>query len=204
MNAFFLTKNEALEFIKKHFGENVIIRNNKMVDDSTEFDINEVPFPWSGETEAFEVNNGEAYIAYWEGDAVYTIKFHDFEVKSDCDYRARQVAEQMKEVAEDCNISGKISVSDGYEIFEEIEVDLYDEEEPEGNIVDFKNAWKRAEIGQTIRKARTAKGLSIRELAKIADMSKNNIERIENGAYNYTIDNLNAIASALDITLTVE
>lgn len=57
----------------------------------------------------------------------------------------------------------------------------------------------RRRIGEIIREARLQQGLSIRGLAKIVGMSKNNVERIEAGKYNYTIDSLSIIAAALGL-----
>lgn len=62
----------------------------------------------------------------------------------------------------------------------------------------------RQEIGIKIKRRRKEKGLSIRQLADAAGMSKNNVERIEGGIYNYTIDNLKAILDALDLELKID
>lgn len=64
-------------------------------------------------------------------------------------------------------------------------------------------AWKKLEIGAAIKEARSAQSISIRELAQLTGMSKNNIVRIEAGLYNYTIDNLVEILSALKMDLDI-
>lgn len=61
----------------------------------------------------------------------------------------------------------------------------------------------RIRIGSVIRETREYRGLSIRDLAEMVDMSKNNVHRIEQGRYNYTIDNLLIIARALDLDLWI-
>lgn len=59
----------------------------------------------------------------------------------------------------------------------------------------------RIELGKIIKAKRVEMGLSIRQLATMCSMSKNNVDRIERGQYNYTIDNLNIIANALGLKL---
>ena len=56
-------------------------------------------------------------------------------------------------------------------------------------------------VGQNIRKYRLLKGLTQEELAKLVGSHQSNINRIENGKQNYTIEFLLKIANVLDITL---
>lgn len=46
--------------------------------------------------------------------------------------------------------------------------------------------------------------MSIRELASASGLAKNNIERIECGAYNYTVDTLNRVLKVLKLDLIIE
>lgn len=55
----------------------------------------------------------------------------------------------------------------------------------------------RKRIGKMIREKRVQQHMSIRDLATAAGVSKNNVDRVEAGKYNYTIDVLSAIAGAL-------
>lgn len=52
-------------------------------------------------------------------------------------------------------------------------------------------------LGETIKKIRKAKGLSQRELAKLAKVSDATISKLENGTGNITIENIKKIVSAL-------
>jgi len=56
-------------------------------------------------------------------------------------------------------------------------------------------------VGQNIRKYRLLKGLTQEELAKLVGSHQSNINRIENGKQNYTIEFLLKIANVLDIPL---
>lgn len=203
MIAIFVTEREAREFIASNYGKDAIIRNSS-VSDRTGFDIDEVPYQWSGKTSAFEVNNGEAYVGYLEGENTFTIEFAGLSETTDSLYSAREIANEMKDIAEDLNVSGNIILSSEiYGEMDSIEVERYFDDEPEGTPEDFAKVWNRLKIGKVIRKARNRKCMSIRELAKATGLSKNNIERIESGLYNYTIDNLKTILSALDLTIEI-
>lgn len=61
----------------------------------------------------------------------------------------------------------------------------------------------RKNIGAQIRAAREAQGLSIREVADRTWLSPNNVMRIEEGRYNFTLDCLTTLAYALNITITI-
>lgn len=204
MNAIFLTEREAREFIANKFGKDAKI-NPSSVDDRTAFDVNELPFDWSGDIQAFNVNDGEAFVAYWESaDAEITVSFNGVSAKFDSLYRARCCAEDMKKVAEDCNAQGVITLSDDDGVFDEIEVELFDDEEDEADDATFANAWVRKSLGKKIATARKNASMSIRELASASGLAKNNIERIESSAYNYTIDTLNRVLKVLKLDLIIE
>lgn len=204
MKAIFVTEKEAREFINKNFGKDAILKDCE-VSDSERFDIDEVPYQWGGYTFAYEVNNGEAYVGFMEEPgAVYSAVFCGVSELAFSLYEAREIADRMKDVAEDCNVAGVISIrSKGEGEIDTVEVGIFDDEEPEGAASDFVKAWKKLEIGAAIKEARSAQSISIRELAQLTGMSKNNIVRIEAGLYNYTIDNLVEILSALKMDLDI-
>ena len=56
-------------------------------------------------------------------------------------------------------------------------------------------------IGNTIRRARTKRGLSIHQLAKSAGISVSMLSRIENGHTSASLSTLNSLANALGISL---
>lgn len=201
MNAIFLTEKEAREFIRENFGLNAKIKMAS-ADDSTDFEIDEVPYTWDGEVAAFDVNHGEALVAYLEDTNVYTITFGEVKETSDSLYRARQIIEEMTATAEDLNVSGTIVLEDEIQgEIDSIEIEQYLDDEPAGTSEDLFKAWMRLKIGRAIRDERHRQCLSIRKLAELSGMSKNNVERIECGLYNYTIDNLTSILRALNLTL---
>jgi transcriptional regulator with XRE-family HTH domain len=55
------------------------------------------------------------------------------------------------------------------------------------------------EFGENLKKARTAKGLSLRALADIADMDFGNINEIETGKVNPSLTTIVLLAEALEI-----
>ena len=55
------------------------------------------------------------------------------------------------------------------------------------------------EFGENLKKARTAKGLSLRALADVADMDFGNINEIENGKINPSLTTIVLLAEALEI-----
>ena len=204
MKAIFVTEKEAREFIYNNFGKDATLKDCE-VSDSERFDIDEVPYTWGGYTFGYEVNNGEAYVGFMEEPgASYSAVFCGVSELAFSSYEVREIAERMKDVAEDCNVTGVISIrkADEGEI-DTVDVELFDDEEPEGTASDFMKAWKRLEIGAAIKESRAAQNISIRELAQLTGMSKNNIVRIEAGLYNYTIDNLVEILSALKMDLDI-
>lgn len=60
----------------------------------------------------------------------------------------------------------------------------------------------RKYVGECIRMAREAKGLSLRQVEKLTGVAFNHIGRIERGKYNVTIDTLAVIANALGVRIT--
>lgn len=65
-------------------------------------------------------------------------------------------------------------------------------------------AWvvtRRRAIGDNVRAARKAKGLSQEKLAELTGLDRKTVNRIEQGAYATLIDHLIAIAHVLDIPL---
>lgn len=74
----------------------------------------------------------------------------------------------------------------------------------EREIIDETRRQTRVALGKAIKTARKGKKLSRRELAELTGISVNNVERIEGGVYNYTINNLIAISDALGLSLHIE
>jgi HTH-type transcriptional repressor of puuD len=60
----------------------------------------------------------------------------------------------------------------------------------------------RQSFGRKIAEARTMAKLTQKELAERADITQNNLSRIENGRYKPGLDILLQIADALDMQLT--
>lgn len=56
-------------------------------------------------------------------------------------------------------------------------------------------------FGENVRKYRTAKGLTMNELAGICDVELGTISTVERGIVNCTISTAYAISKALDITI---
>lgn len=57
----------------------------------------------------------------------------------------------------------------------------------------------RKRIGDTLRTARIAKGLTVRDVGEKTGLAFNHVSRIENGKYNATIDTIALIAHALEL-----
>lgn len=57
--------------------------------------------------------------------------------------------------------------------------------------------WTREKVGRQVLALRQAAGLTHVQLAELCGLSRNHIYRVENGRYNFTIDTLARIASAL-------
>lgn len=198
--AMFLTEREAREYINSTFGENAHLAHST-IDSGCTFDIDTVPFTWDGETAAIEVNNGEAYVGYWESaEAAYAIECLGIVETTDSLYAAREVADKMVEVAEECNVTAEVTITDGFgEIIDTLEVSAEEDEES----ADFYALWKRMTICEAIRKAREAKGLTVRQLGALTGLSKNHIWRLEAGRFNYTIDTLTTVCRVLGLTITI-
>lgn len=201
MNAIFITEKEAREFIGREYGEDARLKSASITSDM-HFDIDEVPYPWGGETAAFDVNHGEALVGYMEEDNEYRITYYDIEEKADSLYAAREIAAAIKREAEDLCVFGVIEISDRFGFTDEIEVDNEYDDEP-GDPAELYAKWQRLKIGKRIKDMRLSKALSIRELAALAGLSKNHIVRIEEGRYNYTVDTLTSVANALGISIEI-
>lgn len=200
IKAAFLTSKEALEFINSRFDNPIIGRTST---GSNNFDIDNIPFTFDGELSAYEVNGGEAIVAFWEPeDASYTISFNSIKRHADSLHEARAIARGFAAAAEDANCPGDVIITDdnNSEVIETITIEDFDDE-PIATAADVEKLIARRDLGAKIANARKLKGLSIAALAKAADLSKNNIVRIEQGRYNYTIDNLYKISKALDLDI---
>lgn len=143
MNAIFLTEKEALDYINATFG---IDATTKIVtlDDSTRFDINEMPFTWSGEVSAYEVDEGAAYVAFWESkDNKYTASCGGLEVEADSLWGVREViVPKFTEAAEKVNFAGEITISERNEVIDIIKVEPMDLDKPLGSCDEFKRAFE--------------------------------------------------------------
>lgn len=210
MNAIFVTEKEAREFINTNFGASARIRCAAVTAD-TSFDIDEVPYSWDGETEAYDVNDGAALVGFMEPEgAVYSVSFREHYAEFPSVYQARQAAAAIREEAEDNNQSGEIIIgcndAAGFHgnVVEVIIVEG-DDDNPEGEDSSLSaNRDTRRRIGAAIRAARVAKVMSIRDLADKSGVSKNQICRIETGRLNATIDTLNALAIALNLEINMD
>jgi transcriptional regulator with XRE-family HTH domain len=60
---------------------------------------------------------------------------------------------------------------------------------------------ERLRIGIRIESLRKERGLSMHELAELADITKANVFNIEHGRYSVGLDVLNKIAEAMNVTL---
>lgn len=65
------------------------------------------------------------------------------------------------------------------------------------DMVDEVKAMSRAHVAKLIKDERKRANLSQVELAELSGLSRQNIERIEAGRYNVTVDTLSLIAKAL-------
>lgn len=205
MKAMFLTEREALKFITDEFGDNVQ-KERSSVDCATNFDIDKMPFSWDGETAAWYLPDQNVVVGYWEPEWVeFKVSFCGVEVECDSNWGAQQVIEKMKSLAEDLNVAGMMTLrtNSGLPELEEINIELQDEDEEPGSEADFRKGWDRLILGESIKAERIRQGLSIRELAARADLSKNNVDRVESGVYGYNVDTLHALASALGLDIKI-
>jgi DNA-binding XRE family transcriptional regulator len=62
---------------------------------------------------------------------------------------------------------------------------------------------ERARLGTMIREAREAKGLSQTELARLSDVPRTNISRIESGRYNVSIDTISRLGAVLGVKIAL-
>lgn len=68
----------------------------------------------------------------------------------------------------------------------------------------MKNLDDRERIGKLIAKKRNEVGLSTRELAVLCGIDPSNINKIENGKYNVSIDILSKITNALGCEIDIK
>lgn len=210
MNAIFVTEKEAREFINTNFGASARIRGAAVTSD-TSFDFDKVPYSWDGETEAYDVNDGEALVGFMEPKgAVYSVSFREHYAEFPSAYQARLSAAAIRDAAEDNNQSGEIIIScndaAGFHgnVVEVIVVEG-DDDTPEGEDTSLSaNRDTRRRIGAAIHAARVDAKISIRDLADKSGISKNQICRIEAGRLNATIDTLNALAIALNLEINMD
>jgi transcriptional regulator with XRE-family HTH domain len=69
---------------------------------------------------------------------------------------------------------------------------------------DAKTRIMRNEIGKQLMELRKAKGYSLRELSELSGVHFTNIQQIEKGALNATIDTLERILAPLGAELTIK
>lgn len=62
---------------------------------------------------------------------------------------------------------------------------------------------ERARLGTMIREEREAKGLSQTELARLSDVPRTNISRIESGRYNVSIDTISRLGAVLGVKIAL-
>lgn len=62
---------------------------------------------------------------------------------------------------------------------------------------------ERERLGKLLADKRNESGLSVRALAELAEVSYQNITKIENGKYNVSIDILSKIANVLNCQLDI-
>ena len=60
---------------------------------------------------------------------------------------------------------------------------------------------RRRQVGNNVRAAREAKGLSQEKLGELSDLDRKTINRIEQATHGTSIDHLQLIADALDVPL---
>ena len=203
-NYLFLTEREALEFIHSEFGENAALKDSSINSDAR-LDNDGLPFSWSGEIAAYLVND-DVTVGYYESlEDRYTVTLGGIKIEVESLWEARETVKPMLiDLAEEINFAGILTIhNQAGELIDETEVELWDDEEPTADEAAFQKVYRRYEIGKTIREARQQACLSIRELAAKAGVSKNNIQRIEDGRYGVTVDILAQIANVLNLKLTL-
>lgn len=62
----------------------------------------------------------------------------------------------------------------------------------------------RLRIGQRIAEIRQQKGYSLRQLSEICGVTFQNLNKIENGKYNVSVDILYKVCKALEVELKIE
>lgn len=77
-------------------------------------------------------------------------------------------------------------------------------EELEFEFSDITEEYIRTFIGVQLRALREAKGLTTRELAELAGLDHSHISKMERGAYNFRVDTLHKVATALGAEIRIE
>lgn len=77
------------------------------------------------------------------------------------------------------------------------------EKNPLYNVI-YDSYSERARVGRMIADIRNKKGLSVRELGEMADVSYTNIGKIERGVYNVSVDILRKICDALNVEIILK
>lgn len=62
----------------------------------------------------------------------------------------------------------------------------------------------RQSVGEQLRKAREAKGWTVRDVARLTGITFTHIARIERGKYNVNLDTVAVIAAALELDIKLE
>lgn len=62
----------------------------------------------------------------------------------------------------------------------------------------------RLRVGQRIAEIRQQKGYSLRQLSEICGVTFQNLNKIENGKYNVSVDILYKVCKALEVELKIE
>lgn len=62
----------------------------------------------------------------------------------------------------------------------------------------------RSEVGRQLAELRAKRGLTTRQLAELAGVSYSNINKIERGAYNVSVDILGKVCNALGAKIKIE
>lgn len=62
----------------------------------------------------------------------------------------------------------------------------------------------RLRIGQRIAEIRQQKGYSLRQLSEICGVTFQNLNKIENGKYNVSVDILYKVCKALEVEIKIE
>lgn len=62
----------------------------------------------------------------------------------------------------------------------------------------------RRKVGEALRKARDAKGWTVRHVQQLTGIAANHVSRIEQGRYNVTLDTMAILADALGVEIKID